>query len=158
MSPVSLPRDPAVAYLRLVRCMATYHVHRSVFASIFSSTVIAACASVSFATQPPVLTQEQAAGLVVFAPKPEYPQAARRQRLCGKGVFLLNVNAKTGQVTSIKIERRTGHQVLDVAALKTLINWRFKPHSVTKVRIPVIFVDGVNSIRTTVLKDMFPDI
>ncbi len=134
-------------------------MHRSVFAAIFGSAIIAvACASVSFATQPPVLTQEQVARLAVFAPKPKYPQAARRQRLCGKGVFLLNVNAKTGQVTSIKIERRTGYQILDVAALKALINWRFKPHSVTKVHIPVIFVDGVNSIRTTVLKDMFPDI
>jgi len=78
---------------------------------------------------------------------------ARRQRLCGKGVFLLNINAKTGEVTSIKIERRTGYQVLDVAALKALMKWRFKPHSVTKVHIPV-----VDSIRTTVLDEMFPDI
>src|SRR5437016_3834441 len=39
--------------------------------------------------------------------------------------FSLNVNAETGHVTSIKIERRTGYQVLDVAALKALINWRF---------------------------------
>ena len=139
--------------------MAPNHVHRTVLAAIFGSMVIAAvCVSPSFAAQPAAPTQEQAAELVVFAPKPEYPQAARRQRLCGKGVFLLNVDVKTGQVRSIKIERRTGYQVLDVAALKALIQWRFKPHSITKVHIPVIFVDGVNSIRTTVLNDMFPDI
>ena len=96
--------------------------------------------------------------MAVFTPKPEFPEAMRRQRVRAKGVFVLNVDAKTGQVTSIKIERRTGYQALDVAALKALINWRFKPGSVTKVRIPVTFVDGVDSIRTTVLEEMFPDI
>jgi TonB family protein len=139
--------------------MAAYHVHRAAFAVILSAAIIlAAYPSASFAAQPPVLTWKQAARLAVFTPKPEYPQAARRQRLCGKGVFLLNINAKTGQVTSIKIERRTGYQVLDVAALKALMNWRFHPHCVSNVRIPVIFVSGVDSIRTTVLNEMFPDI
>src|SRR5436309_1402854 len=96
-------------------------------AAIFKSMIIAAVwASVSFATQPPVLTQQQAAQFAVFTPKPGYPEAARQQRQMGRGVFLLNVNAKTGQVTSIKIERRTGHKLLDTAALKALINWRFK--------------------------------
>jgi TonB family protein len=138
--------------------MAAYHLHRPVLAALFGLMIIAAFASASSASPRPHFTQEQLAQVLVFAPKPEYPQAARRQRLCGKGVFLLNVNAKTGQVTSIKVERRTGYQVLDVAALKALIKWRFKPYSITKVHIPVIFVDGVNSIRTTVLNDMFPDI
>jgi TonB family protein len=139
--------------------MATYHLHRPVLAAILSSTIIAAaCASTSFASQPPVLTQEQAARLAVFTPKPEFPETMRRQRIRAKGVFALNVDAKTGQVTSIKIERRTGYQVLDVAALNALIKWRFKPHSVTKVHIPVIFAGGVDSIRTTELKKMFPDI
>ena len=148
-----------MAQLRLVRCMAAYHVHRPVLAVIFGLMVIAAgCASASFASQPPVLSQKQAAGMVVFAPKPEYPQALRRQRLCGRGVFLLNVSPQTGEVTSIKIEKRTGYQGLDVAALKALIKWRFKPHSVTRVHIPVTFVSGVDSIRKTVLDATFPDI
>jgi TonB family protein len=129
-----------------------------VLAAIFSSTIIAAtCASASFATQPPVVTPEQAARLAVFAPKPQYPEAARLRRQEGKGVFLLNVNAKTGQVTSIKIEKRTGYQLLDVAALKALINWRFKPHSVTKVHVPVTFFLATDTIRTTVIKERFPD-
>jgi TonB family protein len=139
--------------------MAPNHVHRTVLAAIFGSMVIAAvCVSPSFAAQPAAPAQEQAARLAVFTPKPEFPEALRRQRVRTKGVFALNVDAKTGQVTSIKIERRTGYQVLDVAALNALIKWRFKPHSVTKVRIPVIFAGGVDSIRTTELKKMFPDI
>ena len=137
--------------------MAAYHVHRPVLAAILGSTIIAAaCASASFASQPPVLTQEQVARLAVFTPKLEFPEAMRRQRVRATGVFVLNVDAKTGQVTSIKIERRTGYQVLDVAALNALIKWRFKPHSVTKVRIPVIFAGGVDSIRTTELKKNVP--
>ena len=133
-------------------------MHRPVLTAIFGSTIIAAaCATASFATQPPVLTQEQAAGLAVFTPKPQYPEAARLRRQEGKGVFVLNVNAKTGQVTSIKIEKRTGYQLLDVTALKTLVNWRFKPYSVTKVRVPVIFFLAKDTIRTTVIKERFPD-
>ena len=139
--------------------MAACHVHRPVLTAIFGSTIIAAaCASASFASEPPILTQEQAARLAVFTPKPDFPEAMRRKRLSAKGIFVLNINAKTGQVTSIKIERRTGYQLLDVAALNALIKWRFKPNAVTKVRIPVIFVGGVDSIRTTELKKKFPDI
>jgi hypothetical protein len=43
----------------------------------------------------------------------------------------------------------TGYQVLDVAVLNALIKWRFRPQAVTTVRVPVIFVGGVDSIRTT---------
>ena len=124
---------------------------RSLLAAIVSTLMIAAFSGVSFGAQPPVLTVEQAA---VFTPKPKYPEAARRQRLMGKGIFLLNVNAKTGKVTSIKVEERTGYELLDVAALKTLIKWRFKPNTFTRVHVPVLF--GMNSYRTAELHEMFP--
>src|SRR5262245_28132967 len=107
------------------RCMAAYQVKGSLLAAIVSSMMmIAACSGVSFGAQPPLLTVAQAA---MFTPKPKYPEAARRKRLMGKGIFLLNVNTKTGRVTSIKIERKTGYDLLDVAALEALIKWRFKP-------------------------------
>jgi TonB family protein len=138
--------------------MAAVYGYRPALTAIFGSTVLAAvCTTASFATEPPVLTQEQAARLAVFAPKPQYPEAARLRRQEGKGVFLLNVNAKTGQVTSIKIEKTTGYQLLDVAALKTLIKWRFKPYSVAKAHVPVTFFLARDSIRTTVIKERFPD-
>ena len=125
---------------------------RSLLAAIVNSMMmIAACLGVSFGAQPPVLTVKQAA---LFTPKPEYPEAARRKRLMGKGIFLLNVNAKTGQVTSIKVEKKTGYDLLDVAALKALIKWRFKPNTFTSVHVPVIF--GMNSYRTAELHQMFP--
>jgi len=132
--------------------MTAYQMKRSLLTAIASSMVmIAACSRVSFGAQPPVLTVAQAA---MFTPKPKYPEAARRKRLMGKGIFLLNVNAKTGQVTSIKVEQKTGYELLDVAALKALIKWRFKPNTFTRVHVPVLF--GMNSYRTAELHQMFP--
>jgi TonB family protein len=132
--------------------MTAYQMKRSLLAAIVSSMMmIAACSGVSFGAQPPVLTPAQAA---MFTPKPKYPEAAGRHRLMGKGIFLLNINAKTGQVTSIKVERGTGYELLDVAALKALIKWRFKPNTFTRVHVPVLF--GFSSYRTAELHQMFP--
>jgi TonB family protein len=85
------------------------------------------------------LNAERARQLVLYAPKPEYPVRARRNYETGAGVFLLNVDEK-GVETSIKIEKTTGVWSLDVSCLKAFVKWRFKPHTVTKVRIPVTFV------------------
>lgn len=125
---------------------------RSLLVAIVSSMImIAPWSGVSFGAQPSVLTVAQAA---VFTPKPQYPEAARRKRLMGKGIYLLNINAKTGQVTSIHVERKTGYDVLDVAALKALIKWRFKPNTFARVHVPVIF--GMSSYRTAELHQMYP--
>ncbi len=86
------------------------------------------------------LNAEQAKQLVLYAPKPEYPVRARRNYKTGAGVFLLNVDDQKGVVTSIKIEKTTGLWSLDASCLKAFVKWRFKPHTVTKVRIPVTFV------------------
>ena len=132
--------------------MTGYQMKRSPLTAIVSSMMmIAGGSGVSFGAQPPVLTVEQAA---MFTPKPKYPEQARRQRLMGKGIFLLNVNAKTGQVTSIKVEQKTGYELLDMAALKALIKWRFKPNTFTRVHVPVLF--GMSSYRTAELHQMFP--
>ena len=92
----------------------------------------------------PTLNYAQAKSLVLFAPKPYFPSNARREYKTGGGVFLLNVNPETGLVASIKIEKTTGLWSFDVSCLKTLIKWRFKPHMVAKVHVPVrfVFADG----------------
>ena len=90
----------------------------------------------------PTLNAEQIKSCVLYAPKPYYPSRARREYKTGAGIFLLNVDQETGVVTSIKIEKTTGLWSLDVSCLKTLIKWRFKPHTLTKVRVPVRFVFG----------------
>ena len=95
-------------------------------------------------TEPPTLNAEQLKQVVLFAPKPYFPNRARREYKTGAGVFLLNVNPETGLVASIKIEKTTGLWSFDVSCLKTFMKWRFKPHTLTKARVPVrfVFADG----------------
>jgi TonB family protein len=66
--------------------------------------------------------------------------------LQGEGVVRLDVERKTGYVTSARMLQSTGHQILDDEAVKTFRAWRFKPGSVSGVRIPVRFM-GVGSPR-----------
>src|SRR5207245_5083192 len=84
----------------------------------------------------PTLTAEQIKRFVLFAPKPYYPSRARREYKTGAGVFLLNVDQETGLVASIKIQKTTGLWSLDVSCLKALIRWRFKTHTISKIRVP----------------------
>ena len=89
---------------------------------------------------PPVFSfaaLEQA--ITLTAPKPQYPFSARQRRLQGKGLFILTVDEKTGVVTLVRVEQSTGHGILDEAAIGTLKNWRFKPQTVDKLRVPVNF-------------------
>jgi TonB family protein len=92
------------------------------------------------AANPVLLDAKQAKEIVLYAPKPHYPLRARRDYKTGAGVFIINVDAEKGVVESIKIEQTTGVWSLDVACLKALVQWRFKPHTVSKVRVPVRFV------------------
>src|SRR5437764_11133283 len=88
------------------------------------------------------LNAQQIKSFLLCAQKHYYPSRARREYKTGAGVFLLNVDRETGLVASIKIEKTTGLWSLDVSCLKALIRWRFKPHTLTKVRVPVRFVTG----------------
>jgi hypothetical protein len=101
----------------------------------------------SLNAEPPTLNAEQLKQVVLFAPKPYFPRRAAKEYRTGAGLFLLDVNPETGRVGSIKIERTTGLWSLDVSCLKTLIRWRFKPHTVTKVHVPVDFVSADGKLK-----------
>jgi len=75
--------------------------------------------------------------LAVYAPKPEYPLEARRRRLVGRGVAILEINRRTGYVKSARMQPSTGHKILDEAALSGFRQWHFWPATVSKVEIPV---------------------
>lgn len=72
---------------------------------------------------------------------PEYPLEARRQRITGNGVFELRLD-KAGKVKSIVIAKSTGSQMLDQAAMRGLIGFRYKPGAFLKVFEPVAFTMG----------------
>jgi TonB family protein len=71
--------------------------------------------------------------------RPDYPVEARRAYLTGSGVFILNIGKKTGRVDSIQINKSTGYEILDRAAMKAFITFRFKPNVPSKVWIPIEF-------------------
>src|SRR5437899_2624639 len=68
-----------------------------------------------------------------YAPPAEYPPEALQRRITGSGIFVLRVQLKTGSVTQVIVARSTGNALLDRAAAKALIRWRFKPDSLRPV-------------------------
>ena len=70
---------------------------------------------------------------------PVYPYEARNEHLAGSGVVLLNVDPRTGYVTSARMLKSTGYHILDQAALDAHRQWRFKLGTVRKMRIPFTF-------------------
>ena len=77
--------------------------------------------------------------LATYAPRPQYPYEARSKGITGRGVAVMTIDPKTGLVTRAKMASSTGSPILDNAALSAFGQWRFKPGTVTKVRIPFYF-------------------
>jgi TonB family protein len=75
----------------------------------------------------------------VSSKRPEYPMEARRARLSGAGIFILNIDKRTGAVTGVEIETSTGSKLLDGYATSALNTWRFKPGAFLRVRMPSAF-------------------
>ena len=79
-----------------------------------------------------------------YNPKPAYPRTARRRGQEGTVLLLVEVLA-TGRVSRIEIEKSSGYELLDGAAVETVRKWRFVPAkrgSVSVrawVRIPIEF-------------------
>jgi TonB family protein len=71
--------------------------------------------------------------------RPAFPAEAQARRLEGAGVFVLRVNQASGRVRSVEVEKSTGHKILDDAAVAKFTDLRFKPETVSTVRIPVEF-------------------
>jgi len=77
-------------------------------------------------------------------PSPDYPDTVRDRGITGQGVFMANLDSKTGTVRSVATLRSTGNELLDQAALKALRQWKFKPGRLLIVRVPIKFSrDGV---------------
>jgi TonB family protein len=73
----------------------------------------------------------------VFAPRPDYPLEARQQHLIGSAILILHIDKPSGTVTSIEVAKSTGHKILDEAATRAFLRWRFKPGLYTKVKVPI---------------------
>jgi periplasmic protein TonB len=85
------------------------------------------------------MSMSQAKALAINSPRPPYPYEARSKRITGSGVITATVDAASGSVTDASVTQSTGSPILDDAAVSTFRRWRFRPGSVSKVRIPITF-------------------
>jgi TonB family protein len=77
--------------------------------------------------------------LATYAPKPEYPPQVREKQVTGSGVCVVDVDPGSGNVTEASMAESTGNKMLDDSAVRTFRKWRFKPGTVSRVRIPIEF-------------------
>jgi TonB family protein len=91
------------------------------------------------AGQPGTMSTSSAKALATYAPAPSYPAKARLDGITGSGVCAVSVDPGSGRVTEASMAQSTGNPQLDKAALRTFRKWRFKPGTVSTVRIPIEF-------------------
>jgi protein TonB len=90
------------------------------------------------AGRPGPMSMSSAKALATYAPRPQYPYEARSRHVTGSGVCVVEV-APSGSVSSASMAQSIGNPILDNAAVSAFRQWRFKPGSVSKVKIPITF-------------------
>ena len=80
-----------------------------------------------------------AQSMAITAPLPEYPYEAKRRNLTGSGICVVTVDNATGTVTNATMSQSTGSPLLDKLTLQTFKSWRFKPGTVSQVRVPISY-------------------
>jgi TonB family protein len=88
---------------------------------------------------PGPMSMSRAKALALYGPKPPYPYEARARHITGSGVIVVTVDPNTGRVTSASVAQSIGSPILDNAAVSTFREWKFRPGTVSKVRIPITF-------------------
>lgn len=92
------------------------------------------------------LNATQAKHRALYAPRPEYPLAARTRHWTGAGIFACNIRPD-GTVASVDVLRSTGHQILDQAAITAFQQWRFQPGDMKLIKIPIDFWMNGSAVR-----------
>ena len=80
-----------------------------------------------------------AQSMAITAPLPDYPYEAKRRNLTGSGICVVTVDNATGTVTNATMSQSTGSPLLDKLTLQTFKSWRFKPGTVSQVRVPISY-------------------
>ena len=77
-------------------------------------------------------------------PRPAYPRRAKRERL--EGTTLLRVQVQpSGKPAAVKVQKSSGHELLDEAALESVAQWTFAPATqggtpvAGSVLVPIVF-------------------
>jgi TonB family protein len=88
---------------------------------------------------PTPLSLSAAQAMAVSAPLPEYPYQARHANITGSGICVMLVDTASGKVTNAMMAQSTGNAILDKVTTETFRRWRFKPGTVSQVRVPITY-------------------
>ena len=77
--------------------------------------------------------------VTVSAPIPDYPYQLRGANITGSGVCVMSIDTATGKVTSATMAQSTGNAALDKITTDTFRRWRFKPGTLSQVRVPISY-------------------
>jgi protein TonB len=91
------------------------------------------------ADRPATMSISSAKALAIYAPRPDYPREALSRGISGSGVCVVSIDPGSGGVTEASMAQSTGNPILDNSAVSTFQKWRFKPGTVSTVRIPIEF-------------------
>ena len=87
---------------------------------------------------PGMMSMSSAKALAVSRPQPPYPYEARAHHITGSGVCVVTVGPD-GSVTDATMAQSIGNNLLDQSAVSTFRRWKFRPGTVSKVKIPITF-------------------
>jgi TonB family protein len=90
-------------------------------------------------SEPVPVSLSVAQSMAITAPLPEYTYEMKRRNLSGNGVCVVTVDTPTGTVTNASMFQSTGKPLLDRITIQTFKNWRFKPGTVSRVRVPISY-------------------
>jgi TonB family protein len=85
------------------------------------------------------LSLSAAQALAVNAPLPEYPYQAKHANITGSGICAMIIDTASGKVTNAMMAQSTGNAILDKVTTETFRRWRFKPGSVSQMRVPITY-------------------
>ena len=80
-----------------------------------------------------------AKAVALSTPIPDYPYQARRAHITWSGVCVMTVDTASGSVTSAVMDQSTGNGILDKVTTDTFRKWRFKPGTVSQIRVPISY-------------------
>ncbi len=80
-----------------------------------------------------------AQSMAITAPLPDYTYEMKRRNLTGSGTCIVTVDPATGTVTNATMFQSTGSPLLDKLTIQTFKSWRFKPGTVSEVRVPISY-------------------
>jgi TonB family protein len=89
--------------------------------------------------EPVPMSLSVAQSMAITAPLPDYTYEMKRRNLSGNGICVVTVDTATGTVTNATMFQSTGNPLLDKITIQTFKTWRFKPGTVSQVRVPITY-------------------